>query len=78
MTETDTDSALKLAHMARQIADFFKAYPEEKAVPGIAEHINKFWSKRMREDFLAAFRQDDPRLDALVAKAMPKIKGWQA
>lgn len=69
------DPTAKLAHMAGQIAEFFKSYPEEEAVAAIADHINQFWSWRMREDFVAAFSQDGTALEPLVAKALGKIKG---
>jgi formate dehydrogenase subunit delta len=65
---------VKLGHMASQIADFFKSYPEEQAVPAIADHINQFWGRRMREDFLAGFAADSERLPALVRKALGKIR----
>jgi formate dehydrogenase subunit delta len=68
------DSA-KLARMAAQIAGFFAAYPEEQAVSSIAEHINQFWSWRMREDFLAAFAARDGELQPLVRKALPLVRG---
>lgn len=64
----------KLARMAGQIAEFFEAYPREQAVPAIAEHINQFWSRKMRSDFLAAFRADSPELHTLVRDAMAQIK----
>jgi formate dehydrogenase subunit delta len=73
--EPNADGPMKLARMSRQIADFFKAYPQEQAVPAIAQHINKFWSRRMRADFLAAFKSGDDRLDPLVAAAIPQIRG---
>ena len=69
------DPKIKLAHMAGQIADFFKSYPDDKAVPAIAEHINQFWGWRMREDFLTAFRDDQTGLPPLVAAALGQIKG---
>ena len=34
----------KLIRMAVEIANFFRNYPEERAVEGIATHINKFWT----------------------------------
>lgn len=64
----------KLARMAGQIAAFFEAYPREQAVPAIAEHINQFWSRKMRGDFLAAFQADSQELHALVRDAMAQIK----
>ncbi len=40
----------KLVRMANQIADFFRPYPEEKAVAGVQEHLRSFWTKRMRNE----------------------------
>jgi formate dehydrogenase subunit delta len=67
----------KLARMAGQIADFFKSYPADQAVPAIAEHINHFWSRRMRGDFLAAFSADAQELHPLVRAALARIKPAQ-
>ena len=78
MTDFAQDHAAKLAAMANQIADFFKAYPADQASASIAEHINQFWGKKMRGDFLAAFRADNPSLHPLVAKALPHIKAVNA
>jgi formate dehydrogenase subunit delta len=64
----------KLARMAGQMADFFRAYPEEQAVASIASHINQFWSRKMREDFVADFHEASPDLNPLVAKALPLVK----
>lgn len=69
------DKREKLAHMAGQIAGFFMAYPDEQAVPAIADHINQFWSRRMRADFLAAFATDPHALHPLVQNALTLIKG---
>lgn len=63
-----------LLRMASQIATFFRSYPEEEAVSGIADHINRFWNRRMRTDFLAAFKPDDSRLDSRLAKALAQVK----
>ncbi|MGL4289807.1 MAG: formate dehydrogenase subunit delta [Phreatobacter sp.] len=68
------DPTAKLAQMAGQIAEFFKSYPEDEAVVSIADHINQFWSWRMREDFVSAYGQNDTALEPLVAKALGKIK----
>ena len=64
----------KLAHMANQIGDFFKAYPEAEAVAAITDHINQFWSRRMREDFLGAFDAGSEAIHPLVRKAIEHIK----
>ncbi|HEV7257131.1 MAG TPA: formate dehydrogenase subunit delta [Bosea sp. (in: a-proteobacteria)] len=63
----------KLARMANQIGDYFKAYPEQQAVAAIADHINQFWSKRMREDFRAGFEEDASALSSLVRQAHARI-----
>jgi formate dehydrogenase subunit delta len=74
MTENDTgEKHAKLARMANQIGDYFKAYPEQQAVAAIADHINQFWSKRMREDFRASFEKDASALSSLVRQAHGKI-----
>jgi formate dehydrogenase subunit delta len=36
-----------MVHMANQIAQFFASYPREEAVAGVADHIQRFWEKRM-------------------------------
>lgn len=74
MASHETLQREKLARMAGQIAGFFEAYPREQAVPAIAEHINQFWSRKMRGDFLAAFQSDSHELHALVRDAMARIK----
>lgn len=63
-----------LARMANQIADFFKSYPDEQAVPAVADHINQFWSPRMREDFIAAFDAQSQSIQPLVRAALPAIR----
>lgn len=68
------ENLAKLAMMANQIGDFFKAYPEEQAVASIADHINQFWTKRMREDFRAGFAKDASTLSPLVRQARAKIR----
>jgi formate dehydrogenase subunit delta len=60
----------KLARMGNQIADFFRAYPEEEAVAGIRDHIRAFWTPRMREAARAAAVQPGSGFDPLVAKAL--------
>lgn len=37
-----------LVRMVNQIARFFEPYPEDEAVRGIAEHLQRFWEPRMR------------------------------
>lgn len=64
----------KLRRMAGQIADFFKAYPETEAAASVADHINQFWTGRMRGDFLAAFANRPEDLPPLLRHALPRIR----
>jgi len=41
----------KIVRMANQIATFFLSQPEATRVPGVSNHINKFWEPRMRRQF---------------------------
>ncbi len=43
----------RLVYMANQIGKFFDSQGRDKAVPGIAEHIRKFWDPRMRTAIFA-------------------------
>jgi formate dehydrogenase subunit delta len=65
-------SSEHLAKMANDIADFFRSEPERKdAVAGIANHIAKFWTPRMRQK-LADFARDQhgAGLDELSQEAL--------
>ena len=43
-----------LIRMANRIGSFFEAYPDkDEAREGIANHIEKFWEPRMRNQLLA-------------------------
>ena len=64
----------KLAYMANQISDFFRAQGDAKAIPAIADHINKFWDPQMREDFLAFAQTPEATLHDLVRKALPLVR----
>lgn len=57
----------KLVVMANQIAAFFAAQGETKAVAAIADHLKKFWDPEMRRRFLAL--TGDANLNPLARKA---------
>ena len=63
MQETD-----KLVMMANQIAQFFRAYPHDEAVAGIASHIEAFWTPRMI-GVLRANAGEAANLDPVVTEA---------
>jgi formate dehydrogenase subunit delta len=60
----------KLIYMANQIASFFAAQGETKAVPAIADHIKKFWDPEMRRKFLALVNKPETTLHPLTRKAV--------
>ncbi|MCO5090753.1 formate dehydrogenase subunit delta [Bosea sp. (in: a-proteobacteria)] len=64
----------KLGRMAGQIADFFKPYPEAEAAAAVADHINQFWTGRMRATFLSAFAGRPEELPPLLRSALPRIR----
>jgi formate dehydrogenase subunit delta len=64
--------AAHLVKMANDIGDFFRAEPQrEDAIAGIADHIAKFWTKRMRVKLDSHLKQDgDSGLDELPREAV--------
>ena len=60
----------KLVMMANQIAAFFAAQGEERAVPAIADHIRKFWDPEMRRKFLSTAEAAGDTLHPLVRKVV--------
>jgi formate dehydrogenase subunit delta len=67
--------AAHLVKMANDIGDFFRAESErEDAIAGIANHIAKFWTKRMREKIAAHLGRDgDSGLDELPHEALRRL-----
>jgi formate dehydrogenase subunit delta len=61
-----------LIHMANQIGSYFAAEPDPaEARAEIANHIARFWEKRMKASLYASFDQGEtPALTALVAEAL--------
>lgn len=64
----------KIIRMANQIAAFYRSKPEAEGVAGVAEHINKFWERRMRAEFFTLIDAGGAEFDALIIKAAPSIK----
>ncbi|MFH5924011.1 formate dehydrogenase subunit delta [Roseomonas xinghualingensis] len=56
--------------MANQIATFFHSYPPEEARAGIADHIQSFWSRVMREGLQVRVAAGGHGLDPLVVQAL--------
>jgi formate dehydrogenase subunit delta len=64
----------RLVHMANQIGKFFASQGAGKAVPGIAEHIRKFWDPRMRAAILAHLDEGGAGLDPDVREAVMSLR----
>src|SRR5258708_34943760 len=72
--------AAHLVKMANDIGHFFGAEPErEDAIAGIANHIAKFWTKRMRDKLTAQIKRDgDAGLDELPREALRRLAAQPA
>ena len=72
------DMGAKLDHMANQIANFFRSYPDEEAAAGIHDHIRSFWSPAMRRDLVARVDTGTARVDPLVSAALHALTTAQS
>lgn len=64
----------RLIYMANQIATFFQSQPGDEARRGLADHINKFWDPRMRDQLLLLIANDHAGLDRIVIEARHDIQ----
>ena len=64
----------RLVYMANQIGKFFQSQGHGKAVPGIAEHIKKFWDPRMLRAIFAHLDAGGAGLDPNVRDAIATLK----
>ncbi|WP_020086349.1 MULTISPECIES: formate dehydrogenase subunit delta [Hyphomicrobium] len=63
-----------LVRMANDIGKFFRSQGEERAVVGIADHIQKFWEPRMKKQIFEHLDEGGAGLDPLALKALEKLK----
>ncbi len=71
MSGNEHDSADQLVRMANDIGNFFRSEPvREDAIAGIANHIDKFWTKSMRRKIAA---HGDGGLDDLPRAALQRL-----
>jgi formate dehydrogenase subunit delta len=68
------NSSDRLVYMANQIGKFFQSQGHDKAVPGVAEHIKKFWDPRMRKQIFAHLDGGGVGLDPYVREALETLK----
>lgn len=76
MSSDTHGDAQQLVKMANDIGNFFRAEPvREDAIAGIANHIDKFWTKRMRQKLAA---HGESGLDELPREAMRRLAAQPA
>jgi formate dehydrogenase subunit delta len=68
------DTMHKLVYMANQIGKFFVSQGAEQAVPGIADHLKKFWDPRMRAQILKHLDAGGAGLDPPVRAAVEQLR----
>ena len=63
----------RLVYMANQIGKFFEAQRADEVVPGIANHIKKFWDPRMPDAIFAYMDAGCEGIDPPVREALDKL-----
>ena len=63
-----------LIRMANDIGKFFRSQGEEKAVPGIANHVRLFWEPRMKKQIFEHLDHGGEGLSPLALKALQQLK----
>jgi formate dehydrogenase subunit delta len=79
MSGTGHDASAQLMQMANDIGNFFRSEPERSvAVAGIANHMTKYWTPRMRQKLMAHVQTHGMgELDELPQEAMKVLAGQQ-
>jgi formate dehydrogenase subunit delta len=69
------DTSAQLVKMANAIGSFFHGEPDrEAALAGISNHIDKFWTKRMRKKLAAYIQGGGVELTDLTREAFLRLK----
>lgn len=69
-----SNTAEHIVQMANDIGAFFRAEPDRQlAVDGIASHLNKFWTRRMRQKLLDHVASGGAGLEELPRAALAKV-----
>jgi formate dehydrogenase subunit delta len=63
-----------IVQMANDIGNFFRAELDRQvAIAGISNHINKFWTRRMRQKLLEYVQHGGTELDELPRAALAQV-----
>jgi len=69
------ESGERLVAMANDIGNYFRPQSREEAIAGIAAHIQRFWTPRMRQKLDRYLAQGaEPTLDELPRAAIEQLK----
>jgi formate dehydrogenase subunit delta len=64
----------QIVKMANDIGHFFRGEPlREEAITGIANHIRRYWAKRMRDKLIEHAKRPDSGLDELTLAAAKRL-----
>jgi formate dehydrogenase subunit delta len=63
-----------LVRMANQIAVAFRMEPHEEAVAATTEHINLYWTRKMRADIIAYLKAGGAGLNAMASDAVRALR----
>ncbi len=75
MTEAShtQESGERLVAMANDIGNYFRIQSREEAIAGIATHIRRYWTARMRQKLNAYLAQGHNHLDELPRAAVDRL-----
>jgi formate dehydrogenase subunit delta len=69
-----SDKMAKLVHMANQIGDYFRTFPEAEAIAGASDHLRKFWTPKMRSEIIAFVESGGSGLNQVAERAIADLK----
>ena len=72
-TAHERDSSQHLVAMANDIGNYFRPQSREEAIAGIALHIQRYWTVRMRAKLNAYVAQGTQELDDLPRAALARL-----
>jgi formate dehydrogenase subunit delta len=62
-----------MIHNANQIALYFATFPREEAIAGVADHLKKFWERRMLAQIYQYVDAGGAGLHELVIEAVHRL-----
>lgn len=63
-----------MIHRANQIALFFAGYPHDEAVAGVANHLKRYWERRMRAQIIDYVAHGGQGLHQLALEAVKRLQ----